>query len=161
MMLAEPQTLESTRILDVRLDLLPASKPLRHLSRVHLHCFASETIAQVRLLEAPELKPGASTYAQLRTAEPLLLVPGDRFIIRQFSPVVTIGGGVVLDAFPLPKQKADDREQLLTVAATGDPEQILTTRITRRGRAGASLERLVMETGWPAGMVRARLDGSI
>jgi selenocysteine-specific elongation factor len=161
MVLASPSLLQLSSRIDVQLSLLHSAKPLKNSARVHLHAFASETIATVSLYEGKQLNPGAEAFAQLRLSAPLLLVPGDRFIMRQFSPVITIGGGIVLDAFPLPKQKADDREHLLTVAATGDPEQILTTRITRRGRAGASLERLVMETGWPAGMVRARIDGSI
>ena len=69
--------------------------------------FTSETIAEVALRGMTELKPGASAFAQLRTAEPLLLLPGDRAILRQFSPVITIGGAVVLDAFPMSRQKQD------------------------------------------------------
>jgi selenocysteine-specific elongation factor len=90
-----------------------------------------------------------------------LLVPDDRFIIRQFSPVITIGGGVVLDAFPIPKQKADARQQLLALGTTGDLKNILTARIARRGHSGISLERLVTETGWSPDVIRAELEASI
>ena len=78
---------------------------LKTSARVHLHAYASETIATVNLLEGKQLKPGAEAFAQLRLSAPLLLIPGDRFIVRQFSPVITIGGGAVLDAFPIPKLK--------------------------------------------------------
>src|SRR5215472_9527826 len=100
MTLAAPGTLEATQRIEVQLSLLKDAKPLKSRARVHLHAFSSETIAEVALHESAELKPGATALAQLRTADPLLLLPGDRAILRQFSPVVTIGGAIVLDAFP-------------------------------------------------------------
>ncbi len=158
MVLASQGMLQTSSRIDVQLSLLPSAKPLKNGARVHLHAFASETIATVNLYENKQLKAGTESFAQLRLSTPLLLVPGDHFIIRQFSPVITVGGGVVRDAFPIPKQKGDARERLLTAGATGDHEQILMTRITRRGHAGISLDRLVAETGSPANMIRAKLD---
>src|SRR5579859_7102328 len=111
MTLASPGLLHATSRVDVKLSLLSGVKPLKNSARVHLHAFASETIATVRLLEGKQLQPGSSTFAQLQLADGLLLVPGDRFIIRQFSPVITIGGGLVLDAFPLKKMADDERTQ--------------------------------------------------
>jgi len=87
----------TTRV-SVKLNLLPSSRPLRDRALVHLHVFTAETIAEVRLLEARQLQPGQSGLARLKLDDPLLLLPGDRFIMRQFSPVITIGGGIVLDA---------------------------------------------------------------
>jgi len=161
MVLASPGMLQASSRIDVQLSLLASAKPLRNGARVHLHAFASEAIATVGLFGSKQLNPGAEAFAQLRLSAPLLLVPGDHFIIRQFSPVITIGGGVVLDAFPIPKQKADARERLLTAGATGNHEQILTTRIARRGRAGISLDQLGKETGWPANVIRAGLAASL
>ena len=151
MMLAEPHTLEPTRTIDVRLKLLPESKPLRHLSRVHLHCFASETIAQVRLLEGTELKPGAGMLAQLRTVDPLLLIPGDRFIVRQFSPVITIGGGVVLDAFPLPRRvrQWESVRDFLTKLEGSNAVEAVALRVERRGTDGLRRDQAVKELGRP------------
>jgi selenocysteine-specific elongation factor len=158
MVLASPGMLQTSPRIDVQLSLLLSAKPLKNSARVHLHAFAAETIATVSLHETKQLKPGAESFAQLRLSAPLVLVPGDRFIIRQFSPVITIGGGVVLDAFPIPKQKLDARERLLTAGATGNHERMLTARIARRGPSGISLERLVAETGWAANVIRAKLD---
>jgi selenocysteine-specific elongation factor len=158
MVLASPGMLHTSSRIDVQLSLLPSAKPLKNSARVHLHAFASESIATVSLYENKQLKPGTEALAQLRLSAPLLLVPGDRFIIRQFSPVITIGGGVVLDAFPIPKQKADARERLLTASAAANHERMLTARIARRGPSGISLERLVAETGWAANVIRAKLD---
>jgi len=77
---------------------LPSAKPLRQYARVHLHAFAAETIARVTLLETKQLLPGESGFARLKLDRPIVLFPGDRFILRQYSPVITIGGGRVLDA---------------------------------------------------------------
>src|SRR6266446_3235947 len=79
MVLASAGVLQSSRRLDVKLSLLPSARPLKSGSRVHFHSFTSETIATVTLYE--QLKPGGETFAQLRLSAPLLLVPGDRFII--------------------------------------------------------------------------------
>lgn len=161
MVLASPGMLQASSRIDVQLSLLASAKPLKNGARVHLHAFASEAIAAVGLFGSKQLNPGAEAFAQLRLSAPLLLVPGDRFIIRQFSPVITIGGGVVLDAFPVPKQKSDAREHLLTAGTTGNREQMLITRIARRGSSGISLVRLVTETGWTADIIRAALDASL
>ena len=156
MMLSQFGTLEPTRQIDVRLQLLPGAKPLRHLSRVHLHCFASETIAQVRLLEGKQLQAGGSVMAQLSPAEPLLVIPGDRFIIRQFSPVITIGGGVVLDAFPLRRSaKQNDRARdFLSKLEQVDTVEALALHVERRGTEGLHRQDAIKETGRP----RAAID---
>jgi selenocysteine-specific elongation factor len=113
MTLATPGLLHATSRLEVRLSLLSSAKPLKTGARVHLHAFASETIATVRLLEGKQLQAGSSAFAHLQLGDPLLLVPGDRFIIRQFSPVITIGGGVIVDASPLKKMPAGERLNFL------------------------------------------------
>ncbi len=97
MMLAPADTFRATRRIDVSLSLLPSAKPLKDRARVHLHAYTSETVAEVALYGGSLVKPGANAYAQLRMAESALLLPGDRFILRQFSPVVTIGGGVIIE----------------------------------------------------------------
>ncbi len=74
---------------------------------MHFHAYTSESIATVVLYDRKQLAPGETAFAQLRLSEPALLLPGDRFIVRQFSPVITIGGGVVLEnASPLKTKKA-------------------------------------------------------
>jgi selenocysteine-specific elongation factor len=93
----------------------------------------------------PQLSPGGEGFARIKLPEAALLLPGDRFIIRQFSPVVTIGGGVVVDAAPIPRSPAKD--DFLKVLADGDAEAILQARIARRQQEGISLPRLIAETG--------------
>ncbi len=71
----------------------------------------------------------------------MLLLPGDRFIVRQFSPVVTIGGGVVLDASPATrKQPAEDATAFLNTMRDGPPAQVLAARVARRGAIGLRLD---------------------
>ncbi len=98
MVLAAPGIFVPTRRLDARITLLASARPLRQRARAHFHEGSAETVAQITLLENPELAPGESALAQLHLDDEILLLPGDRFILRQFSPVVTIGGGVVIDA---------------------------------------------------------------
>jgi selenocysteine-specific elongation factor len=94
-----------------------------------------------------EVRPGATAFAQLRAAEPLLLLPGDRAILRQFSPVITIGGAVVLDAFPLPRQKKDSLQAFLNTLSSSSRQDALLARIARRGHEGLSIAGAVRETG--------------
>jgi selenocysteine-specific elongation factor len=140
MTLATADTFRSTSRVDALLTLLPSAKPLKDGARVHFHAYTTETIAETRLYGSKQLKPGDEAYAQLRFAEPMLLLPGDRFIVRQFSPVVTIGGGVVLDASPLTrKQRADDAIAFLNIMRHGSPAQVLAARVARRGAIGLPL----------------------
>ncbi len=98
MVLSEPGRFTPVRILDCRLHLLSSAKPLKNRAPVHFHTGAAEIEAQVHHLDGRAvLKPGDSTWARIVLKEPALVLPGDRFIIRMFSPVVTIGGGVVTD----------------------------------------------------------------
>ena len=147
MTLAAPGVLEPTQRLEVQISLLKDAKPLKNRARVHFHAFTSETIAEVALYGVTELKPGGTAFAQLRSAEPLLLLPGDRGILRQFSPVVTIGGAVVLDAFPLSRQKQEARQNFLQILSSGSRQEALLARIARRGHEGLSIAAAVRETG--------------
>ena len=150
MTLIQPDSLRSTRRLDVHLELLPETKGLRNHARVHLHAYSSETIAEVVLLGANQFDSGKSGFVQLRTADPVLVIPGDHFIIRQFSPVTTIGGGVVLDAFPQKRsgKKHEEISRFLEKLQAGSPPEVLLARVLRRKTDGLTLRDAVAETGW-------------
>ena len=165
MVLGPPATFRSSNRADVSLALLSSARPLKDRGRVHLHVHTAETVAEVVLYGGRQLAPGQSGFAQLRTAEPLLLLPGDRFILRQFSPVVTIGGGRVLDAAPLAGKGAkESAEVLLPVLAKGRAQEILAARVARRGQSGFPLSDAVAETGWRRDQVEtqaASLKGAL
>jgi selenocysteine-specific elongation factor len=158
MTVAAPGLLGTTSRIDVELSLLRTAKSLKNRARVHLHAFSSETIAEVTLHDRAELKPGETAFAQLRTESPLLVLPDDRAILRQFSPVVTIGGARVLDAFPLARQKKEERLALLKQLSAGAPEGQLLARIARRGHDGLNEAAMVAETGLAQPVLQAVLS---
>lgn len=148
MMVAPPGTFRNTSLVDVSISLLPSAKALKARARVHFHAYTAEAVAEARLYGGKQLAPGSQAYAQLKLEQPMLLLPGDRFILRQFSPVVTIGGGVVLDAAPIPQLKQEAINHLLNVSAAGDHRKMLAARVARRWYRGISRGQLVSETGW-------------
>ncbi len=146
MTLAPVNTFRSTTRIDARLSLLASAKPLKDGASIHFHAYAMETLAEVRLYGTKLLKPGEKAFAQLRLAEPVLLLPGDRFIVRQFSPVITIGGGRVLDAFPpVRRRRAEQAIAFLRTMSEGSPEQILIARVARTGSVGLALDSVIAE----------------
>jgi selenocysteine-specific elongation factor len=155
MTLGPVSTFQATQRLDVALTLLPSATPLKNRARTHLHAHTMEGIAEVVLGEGKQVPPGGQAFARLRLAEPALLLPGDRFILRQFSPVVTLGGGIVLDAAPLPKGKTkkDSIAAFLHLLNSGNPESILLARLERRGAAGLTASEFVAETGWRKSLI--------
>ena len=156
MTLAPPSTFSTTRRVDVHLRLLAsAPRALKNRVRVHFHSNTMETVAELALHGARQLAPGSEVFARLKFPEPSLLLPGDRFIVRQFSPVITIGGGIVLDAVPVPRMP--QHERFLQILAEGDPETILSARIARRGHMGVSMAQLIAESGWGRDFVDSQL----
>jgi selenocysteine-specific elongation factor len=149
MTLATADTFQSAARIDVLLSLLLSAKPLKDGARVHFHAYTTETIAEARLYSSKhgtkQLKPGDEAYAQLRFAEPMLLLPADRFIVRQFSPVVTIGGGIVLDASPVTRKQRGDIIAFLKIMRDGTPEEVLAARVARRGATGLRLDDVPSE----------------
>jgi selenocysteine-specific elongation factor len=131
-----PGWLEPTQLVDVRLDYLAdAPRALRHNQEVEFFSGAAEVMARVRLLGTRSLAPGESGWVQLRLAERTPLVKGDHFIIRQPSPSITIGGGVVVDPLPRRRHRRFRPEviQRLEMLAHGTPADLLLETLDRRG----------------------------
>ncbi len=161
MTLAPPDTFRSTQSIDVSMSLLPSAKLLKDRARVHFHAYTSETIAEVRLYGAKQLKSGENALARLRMNEPSLLLPGDRFIVRQFSPVMTIGGGLVLDAVQQRRTKAEDVQSFLQALAASNPESALKARIVRRSDRGLSIAEAVAESGLEPAVIEKHLSRAL
>jgi selenocysteine-specific elongation factor len=146
-MLVAPSSARATAILDVELSVMTGAPALKHRARVHFHAFASECIATATLYDATSVGPGEIRLARLRLAEPIALLPGDRFVLRTGTPITTVGGGRILDAHAqLQTRKAKTAEWLRKLQAASFEEGILL-RIARRGTAGISLKELENETG--------------
>ena len=156
MMLAPVSTFHATSRLDVDLSLLSSAKPLKDRARVHFHSYTSETIATVVPYGKKQVEPGESALAQLRLSEPVLLLPGDHFIIRQFSPVITSGGGVVVENAPPRKVKnAADYARFLSILAEELRAGSLRTRVMASGARGLGIAEAVARTGWTAEQIVA------
>ena len=123
-----PGWLHPTVLADVRLKSLDdAPRALRHGQEVEFFCGAAEVMAKVRLLESDTLAPGHEGWAQLALSRAVPLVKGDRFVIRQPSPSLTIGGGVVVNPHPGRKHRRKQPSVIaqLETAAHGTPEEII------------------------------------
>lgn len=168
--LAERHAFEPTRRLDARLDLLPEARPLRHGARVRFHCGAAELLGRVALAEptrseqdreaassALGVRPAAfvalqprELYARIHLESPAVVTRGDRFIIRAYSPLATIGGGVVLDPRPprggIRRPAGVERLQRLDTER-GDSDQALALFVDEAGGAGLARTALVSRAG--------------
>jgi selenocysteine-specific elongation factor len=149
-----------TKSADCLLELLSSAKPLKNRAPVHFHAGTAEVLAEVRTLDRSAIiNPGSTTPARLIFREPLLLVPGDRFIIRMFSPVTTIGGGEVVDAFPPLKLRADSLERARKLALGSLAGRIAIWVAESPG--GLSQNELMIRTGASAQAVEAAIPDSV
>jgi len=148
--LSEPGRFRAVDQFDCRLELLPSAKPLKNRAPVHFHSGTAEIEAAVRLLGGRTvLPPGESAYARLVLWRPALLLPGDRFIIRMFSPVITIGGGTVVDIGARRYRRNDNVEARLEVLA-GAPAAQKIALLVKEAPCGMSVSELVGRTGMRA-----------
>lgn len=107
--IAPVNSMKNTMMLDVKLNILKSSKRIiENRSRLHLYTGTSEILCRVVLLDKDELSPGESCYAQLRLEEEIAVRRGDKFIVRFYSPLETVGGGEIIEPVPLKKKRFDD-----------------------------------------------------
>ncbi|HEY4979168.1 MAG TPA: selenocysteine-specific translation elongation factor, partial [Candidatus Acidoferrum sp.] len=155
MTLAAPGRFRGSRRIDVRLELLSSAQSLKHRAKVHFHSGTSEAIGEVLLYEEAALRPRETGMAQIRLEDEIVAVRGDRFIVRQFSPVMTIGGGVVLDPMARrPTKKDTGRVTFLETVREGTREEILRA-IAERNVLGVAMNDLVARTGWLENEIQA------
>ncbi|MCI0489163.1 MAG: selenocysteine-specific translation elongation factor [Blastocatellia bacterium] len=162
--------LRASAMIDARLDLLEsAPRPLAARARVRLHHGTSEVMARVIVIAGPEvgpdlrakaeasgrrasarvaIEPGKRSIVQFRLEEPIVGLPGDRFIIRSYSPQVTIGGGVIIDALP-EKHRSRDRAALdyLERLEAADPTERAAVFIEMAGARAMTAALLAARTG--------------
>jgi selenocysteine-specific elongation factor len=152
-----PNTLAAMSVIDVEVNLLPYAPELKHRARVHFHAFTSDTLASVSIYGYQSAEAGSSRLMRLRLRNPVLLLPGDRFVLRQCSPARTIGGGKVVDAHPMAKlRKATCLAWLESINHASEEEKLLL-RVSRRNSAGISLGDLSAETGFTTAAIERML----
>jgi len=151
-------TLSATALVDVVLEILhDAPRPLKSRDRVRLHAGTSEIMARALLLDGAELAPGKRGFARLRLEAPLVALAGDRFVIRSYSPIVTIGGGTLLDTDP-PRLKRPARLAHLNVLEAGAPEAVVEEHVRGAGIGGIRLPALVARVPFGPARTRQLLD---
>ena len=149
----------ATTRLTALVRVLPASPwPLRTRQRVRFHLGTAEIMGRVRPLDAPEIPPGQTGWAQLRLEGPVVARAGDRFVLRSYSPVTTIAGGVVVEPVaPARRRRTPDERAALEAIITAPPEAAIAARVRLAGWAGVSPARLPIETPVPSARVEALL----
>ena len=155
--LVPPGTLTGTNTLDVEISMLPGALRIRHRSKLRVHAFTSDTPATVLLYEPDSADASGTILARLQMAKPLLVIPGDRLVLRQCSPATTIGGARVIDAHVLPGvNKSVTLSWLKSIQEAGAME-CLRGRVARRGVQGIPLQDLIAENGMTAEAVQHHL----
>lgn len=158
MCLAEPGKFRTTRRIDAQFTLLPGTRKLKNRGRVHFHAAAMETIAEIFLYGVNELAPGQTALAHLRLENEAVVVAGDRFIVRQFSPVTTIGGGVVLDPLARrPLSRDTGRVKFLEMVLDGGRDAVLTAMVAR-APMGLRYDEIGLHTGWWENEIRDSVE---
>ena len=150
---------------DCRLSLLESSPvPLRNRSRVRFHLGTSEVLAEVRPLQPKTLAPGRTGMAHLELEKPVLALVGDAFILRRTSPMITLGGGVVLDVFPPRRRRSRDldrRLEFLQAMDSDDPKTMVGRLAAREGARGIDEDRVLSQVPLSGTAVRKVLSGLV
>src|SRR5215212_6759484 len=133
----------TTRALDARLELLESASPLKHGTRLRLYHGTRATNARVRLLDRKELIPGEGALARLVLQEEIVVLPGDRFVLRSSSPQVTIGGGIVLDPAPTGRRPEPGWLEALESRDLGRVVPLALARVSRKGMTVEELSIVV------------------
>ena len=145
--LVTPNALRPSQVITARLDLLPDAKPLKEQTRIRFHHLSAELLGSIRFVDqTAELKPGSSAYVQVRLESPVVAVAGDRFVIRRYSPALTVGGGVILDAH-LPKLSRNTRGELLDILAAGTLQERVELMAKLEGLRGLTIHEVQARTG--------------
>jgi selenocysteine-specific elongation factor len=145
--LVAPNSLRASQIITARLDLLPDAKPLKEQTRIRFHHLSAELLGSLRFVDqTAELKPGSSAYIQVRLESPIIAVSGDRFVIRRYSPALTVGGGVIVDAH-LPKLSRNTRGELLDTLANGTLPERVELMAKLEGLRGLTIAEVQARTG--------------
>lgn len=136
-----------SHLLDARLRLLKDVPPLKNRTRIRFHTGTTELFGRVILLDSEELAKGASSLVQFRLEEAVAVMPGDKFIIRRYSPAITLGGGEIIDNHPQKHKRYNDEVlKDLSNIENASPSQLLEYYIRRSGIPGIDLKGLIALT---------------
>jgi selenocysteine-specific elongation factor len=155
-LLATPGFLQPGYRVDAKLRLLPSSpRTLKNWNRIRFHIGTDETMGRVILLDRDELLPGEETFVQIVMEKPVVCYKGDSYVIRYYSPVTTIGGGVIINANS-PKQKRFNEDVLneLVMKEEGTLYDILLHEMESHPEELFNLDSFIKKTGSSADKVK-------
>ena len=166
MVMAEPRVLRPTQIIDTEVEVLPhASKPLKTRQRVRVHLGTVEALARIQVLnDTGKIEPGTSGFVQIRLEGPCVAVPGERFIIRSYSPQITVAGGLVLDnagSKHRPRAFAEVIQYLTDLQSASDIDTRIFTIVSNAGSAGLKYSDLQARTAIQTGPLTAAIDANV
>ncbi len=155
-----PGALQPGSLFDATLELLAdAPRPLKSRDRVRFHIGTSEIMARILLLDRQELAPGGQCYARLKLEGLAVALPGDRYVIRSYSPIITIGGGTLLDVSPpRGRRKAAQRLVHLKLLEKGTPEEVIEELVSQAGQSGLQMGELGARTALGLERLKGLLD---
>ena len=158
--LVRPKTVWPSQRLDVFVEFLASnSKSLKNRALVRLHTGTSEIIARITLLDKDELAPGQKAFAQLILANKDVIVAGDRFVLRSYSPITTIGGGQIIDPLPLKHKRQNEKIIAdLNILQSGSLPEKISVIMERTGFSGINLRGLNFRLGVNMKKIREALD---
>ena len=168
MVLAEPNILRPTQIIDTEVEVLAnSSKPLRTRQRVRVHLGTVEALARIQVLSLSnngEIEPGTRGFAQIRLEGPIVAVDGERFIIRSYSPQITIGGGRIIDNAAAKHRHRDlaaVRKYLSALQLAPGPEARIQTIVSQAGSSGLRISDFQARTALQIAPLTAAIDANI
>ncbi|WP_353686289.1 selenocysteine-specific translation elongation factor [Thermodesulfovibrio sp. 3462-1] len=139
-----PQKLKLTTFLEVKIKLLKDVSPLKNGAPIHFYLTTSETVGRIKLFNKAEILPEEESFAYVKLQEPIVAMAQDKFIFRRFSPLETLGGGIVLDPDP-PRKKREIQSEHLELLSSGSLSQKIEIKIKRKAFKGVSISEL---EGW-------------
>lgn len=145
--LATPGYYRPTIVINASLLLLSdAARPLGNMTRAHLHTGTAEVMCRVVLLDRKQLQPGESGLVQLRLEAPVICDWGDRFVIRLYSPLQTVGGGTILEASSAKERRFDEAVlRRLQALRTGEADSVIEQHILKGGFEARTLAQIAMD----------------
>ncbi|BCB97236.1 selenocysteine-specific translation factor [Dissulfurispira thermophila] len=139
-----PDRFVPTRVIDAKVDLLSDAPTLKNRSLVHFYSGTAETVARIILYDKDEISAGESCYCQFRLNEPVVVLSADRYIIRRFSPLETIGGGEILDPHPVRRKKKEGINDLITIEQ-GNIKDKIEVKVRKAHLNGCTISEI---EGW-------------
>jgi len=156
----EPGRYGATQMIDARLMMLPnAPRPLQHRARIRFYLGTAEILGRVVLLDADSLEPGQEGLVQFRLESPVVAARKDRFVLRSYSPMHTLGGGIVLDPDPARHRRREARVlERLKATERGDPAEIVEQVLAAASLQPLTAEEVGNKCGMPLSQVSSLLE---